>query len=70
MAGLNPAIRERKDSLRPQTRAHWVAGSNPAMGGRDRIHRWNWILTGLQVQVGAICPEPRLRPGTAPGEYH
>ncbi len=22
--------------------------------GRDRIHRWNWILTGLQVQVGAM----------------
>ena len=26
------------------------------------------ILTGLLKQVGAICPEPRLRPGTAPVE--
>src|SRR5579871_993613 len=38
--------------------------------GRDRIRRWRWILTGLQVQVGAICPRPRPRSGTAPGEYH
>jgi len=29
-----------------------------------------WIHTGLQVQVGAICPRPRPRSGTAPGEYH
>jgi len=29
-----------------------------------------WILTGLQVQVGAICPGPRSRSGTAPSEYH
>src|SRR5690606_15661822 len=25
-------------------------------------------LCGLAYQVGAICPEPRLRPGTAPSE--
>jgi len=25
---------------------------------------------GLQVQVGAIWPGPRSRPGTAPDEYH
>jgi len=23
-------------------------------GGRDQAHRWNWILTGLQLQVGAV----------------
>jgi len=25
---------------------------------------------GLQVQVGVVCPEPRLQPGTTPDEYN
>ena len=37
--------------------------------GRNRIRPLVLDLMGLQVQVGAICPEPRLRPGTAPDEY-
>ena len=32
------------------------SASWPGQGGRNRIRRWYWILTGLQVQVGAICP--------------
>jgi hypothetical protein len=36
MAGFKPAtqpasVSERKESLRPQTRARWVAASSPAM---------------------------------------
>ena len=39
MAGLDPAtqpvsVSERKDSLRPQTRARWVAASRAAMVNR------------------------------------
>lgn len=39
-------------------------------GGRYHTCRWYWISMGLQVQVGVVCPEPRLQPGTTPDEYN
>jgi hypothetical protein len=42
MAGLEPAIQQAKrlradDYLRPQTRAHWMAGSSPATVNEGKL---------------------------------